>query len=67
MTFAKQLIDGLDHKLLQIEGNANTLRARLPVVQRRSLAELTDDYTRQSAHFASPAKKKRKAFNLALF
>jgi hypothetical protein len=48
-TRLSQLIAGLDQKLADLEGQASILQAQLPALTHGTLAELTEDYRRQSA------------------
>lgn len=59
-TKLNQLVDGLDRKLAEVDGDLNALRARLPNVSSRTLTQLTDDYAQQSARYESELASVRK-------
>ena len=61
-TRLNKLIDALDQKLVEVQGRASVLRAQLPAfshASQASLAELSDNYTRQSARFEHEAVSAR--------
>jgi hypothetical protein len=59
-TKLNQLIDGLDRKLADVEGDVSALRARMPAVSQRTLTQLTDEYAQRSARFEREAASVRK-------
>jgi hypothetical protein len=50
-TKLNKLVDDLDQKLADVEGRASALRSQLPALSHGTLAELTENYTKQSARY----------------